>query len=55
MTRKQYLSHRHQYKLVRRHHHPQGYLFSCDRCVKQNMYPFHFIRLDSFWGRGKNT
>lgn len=44
-----YLKHRHFWRLVRAHNHPPGYLFTCRRCEKQDLYPFHFISKNEFW------
>lgn len=44
-----YKKHRHFYRLWRKHSHPNGYLFICNRCLNENLYPYKFMRYVAFW------
>ena len=47
-----YKRHRHSYKLARRHAHPAGYLFHCNRCERTGLNPWRFMRREKFWSEG---
>ena len=44
-----YHKHRHFWRLVRRWHNPDGYLFECRRCKTEHLYHNSFIRYNQFW------
>jgi hypothetical protein len=41
--------HKHFFRLIHRHHHPDGYLFKCQECYDNGLHPFKFIRMANYW------